>query len=132
MIRTSRQLWASRWTCRAETDLVVVGMLLFGQLFRKITHMVVVDQRDRPDRLLLLGAEPFLHQRSPDQVPDRLGAVHVALLFDQLIEICQQLLVERYTESDRISHRIHLCFALNGLLYKRFYVELEPLYYTGR
>lgn len=62
---------------------------MFGQLVRQIPYMMVIHQRNRADRLLLFRTEAFLHQRSPDQIADRFGAVDVVLLLDQLIKILQ-------------------------------------------
>ena len=47
---------------QSGNDLVMVGMLLLSQLFRKIAHMVIIDQGYRADRFLLLRPETFLHQ----------------------------------------------------------------------
>ncbi len=74
-------------------DLLVVGVLVLGELVGKIGRVVVVDERHGADRLVLADLPLLFDERVSNEVADRLGAVHVALIGDEGVEALEQALV---------------------------------------
>ena len=79
---------------QGRNDLIMMGVLVVGQLVGEVPYVMIVNQRHRANRLLLLRSAMLLNQRCPDKVANRLGAVHIAFLFNQLIKILQQPFIQ--------------------------------------
>jgi EAL domain-containing protein (putative c-di-GMP-specific phosphodiesterase class I) len=78
-------------------------VLDMSQFSRQVAHMMVIHKRDRPDGFLVLI--PFLpDQIIPDQIPQRLRAIRILALRDVQIEIIEQVMVQRHTESNKLFH----------------------------
>lgn len=68
---------------------------------REIRHMVVIDEGNGRHRFFILI--PFLaHKTISNQVSNRLGAIGVLSTLNQVIEIDEQMLIERDAESDEL------------------------------
>ena len=81
---------------KAAKDETIVVEKIDGEPGSKIdldSVVMVVDKGDGGDRVLVLV--PFLtDQTVPNQVADRLRAIGVVALFDQAIELHEQMTVE--------------------------------------
>ena len=85
-------------------DLLVVRVLVLGELVGEVVRVVVVDERDGADGLGVAGLPLVLDERAADEVAQRLGAVDVGLLGDELVEAVEQALVDRDAEADEVGH----------------------------
>jgi hypothetical protein len=66
-------------------------------------YVMIVHERDRPDRLLILI--PFLpDQIISDKIPERFRSVRVLLPRNMTVEIIQEMMVERNAEADYFFH----------------------------
>ena len=89
---------------QGRDDLLVVRVLVVGELVGEVVGVVVVDERDGADGLGVAGLPLVLDERVADEVAQRLGAVHVGLLGDELVEAVEQALVDRDAEADEVGH----------------------------
>jgi hypothetical protein len=88
----------------AGQDQAVKTVLEIGELFGQRVDMMVIDERDRADRLLV-GVPLLVDEIVPDEVAQRLGAVRVLLPRDQLVEVVEEMVVERDAEADELFPR---------------------------
>src|SRR5215813_15187999 len=79
-------------------------MLKFGQEIAELADMVVIHKRHRAYHLPLFPFGCHVHELVADEVADRLGAVYVALLGDQLVELLKQAGLDGYPEARQICH----------------------------
>ena len=99
---------------KRRQDRLVMGVLMLGELVAEVGDVVVVDQRDRADRLGLADAPLLLDERVANEVANRLRPVHVALLGGVCVETRQQTLVDRYAETHDFWHADHVPFLSCG------------------
>ena len=83
---------------RTDQDSLVVMMLQIGELLAELVQMMVVEQRYRTQGFPVVL--PLLSdQLLADHVPDELGAVGVLAVLAQSLELLQQGLFYRETQS---------------------------------
>jgi len=70
---------------------LVVGMLGGGDSVGQLAPVMVVHVAQRGHAIALLPFQPFPLQFFPDQVAHGLGAIGVALLADEFVELSGQL-----------------------------------------
>src|SRR5262245_1814365 len=84
-------------------DVALKIVLDMSQFSCQVAHMMVIDKRDRPDRLFIVI--PLLpDQIVPDQVPQCLRAIRILMLLDVQIKIFEQMVVQRHTKSNKLLH----------------------------
>ena len=85
-------------------DVLVVVVLNLGEFFGKFPAVMFEDHaRHADDFIMILG--PFLlHQAIPDEVSDGLRAVQVSFFSDFLVELGEEFLVDRNSESGNFRH----------------------------
>jgi hypothetical protein len=82
---------------------MLIIVLNTGELVCEGADVVVIDDRDSPDRFFI--RVPLLpNQIVPNQIPDGFGAVAVALLGYQPVEVIEQMVVQGNTEPDKLLH----------------------------
>jgi len=82
----------------------VVIVLNGGQLLIELPHVVIVHKSDRADYLAIGGLPGLFDQFVANQVAERLGAVGIAALSDEVIELVQQVAVDGDANSAQAAH----------------------------
>jgi hypothetical protein len=79
------------------------SVLDIDKFLRERRHVMIVDERDRSHRLLILI--PLLpDQIVPNQIAERLGSIRVLLPRNVPIEVIQEMMIEGDTEANEFFH----------------------------
>lgn len=71
----------------------------------EIPHVVIVDERDGSHRVAVFAADPFLRdQLFSDQVTKRLRPRRISTPPYDLVELIEQMMIERNTEPNELFH----------------------------
>src|ERR1017187_2978567 len=85
-------------------DRMVVIVLDGRELLAELPHVMVVNQRHGADYLAVRRFPGLFHQFVANQVAKRLRPVGVAALPDEVVELVQQVAVDRYANSAKAAH----------------------------
>jgi hypothetical protein len=89
----------------AGQDDVLKAMLNIRQLTGQITDVVIVDECNRPNRLLVFI--PLLaDQIVADQIPQGLRSIRIFFPCDVAIEIAKEMVVKGDAEADDLFHSV--------------------------
>lgn len=89
----------------ASHDVSLEVVLNMSELSGEITHMVVVHEGDRRNRLMRVAARRLVHELIADQITERLGTRRVFPASDKAIEIDKKMAVKRHAEADKLLHK---------------------------
>jgi hypothetical protein len=79
------------------------SVLKIDEFLRERRHVMIVNERDRSHRLLILI--PLLSdQIVPNQIAERLGSIRVLLPRNVPIEVIQEMMIEGDTEANEFFH----------------------------
>src|SRR4051794_22890538 len=78
-----------------------------GKLLVEHADVVIVNQRDGADHVALGRLPRFFDELIADQVAEGFGAVGIAALADQLVELRKQIRIDGYANSAKAAHASH-------------------------
>jgi N-acyl-phosphatidylethanolamine-hydrolysing phospholipase D len=90
--------------CRNDVFIVVV--LKIGEGFFQFPFMVIVDKHQCAQHHAIRRFYAFLDERIPNDIPDCLGPVCIAFVFDKMVELMEQILLHGHTKPYELFHTI--------------------------
>ena len=88
---------------RGKNDVMKI-VLNVGELFVQISHVVVIDQRNRANHAAVGGFPHFFHELVADQIAKGLRPVGIAALSDQMIELIQEVGIDGNSNPAEAAH----------------------------
>src|SRR5437764_1129462 len=85
-------------------DRMVEVMLYAGQFLIQHADVVIVNQSNGTDDMAVGRFPDLLHELVANQIAESLGAVRVAALADQAVELVQQFRIDGYANPAEAAH----------------------------
>ena len=88
-------------------DMALKIVLDVREFSGEIPHVMIVDERDRCDRLAIRFTAPFLtDQLITYKIAKRLGPRRILAPLDDLVKVVEQVMIKRNTEPDKLLHKL--------------------------